>query len=453
MKDALAYTAANREKFLNELLAWLSIPSVSTDQAFKDDCQRAAEWCADNMRAMGLENVAVLPTGGHPVVYGDWLHAGADKPTVLVYGHYDVQPAVMEDGWTHPPFEPIVRDGKIYARGATDDKGLVMCQLKAMEALLATGGAPVNVKYLIEGEEESGSQNLQRFISNNLDKLKADICLISDTGMKSASEPLLIYGLRGLVTMELTVSGPKHDLHSGIGGILHNPAQALCEIIAKLHNPDGSVNVAGFYDDVQPVSDEERAMLNLSNYSRQDWEERMGDLPEWGEAGYTMIERTSIRPTLEINGIAGGYAGEGFKTVIGATARAKISCRLVPNQDPFKIFELVKAEIERITPPTVRSTLKLHDTGYPAITPTDHPAARAAVEAFKYHWETPALFARMGGSIPVVAEFQKQLNLPVILMGFGLPDSAAHGPDESFHVEMYDKGIDTLVVYFHELAK
>ncbi len=453
MTKAHEYATANHETFVKQLAEWLSIPSISTDPAFKGDIQRAAEWVANDMKRIGIENVQILPTGGHPAVYADWLHAGEDKPTVLIYGHYDVQPAVIEDGWTQDPFTPRFANDRIYARGATDDKGLVMCQLKAMESLLATGACPLNVKYLIEGEEESGGVNLSKFIKANQDLLKADTVLISDTGVRSLTQPLLIYGLRGIVTMDVIVTGPKRDMHSGAGGMLHNPAQALSEIIAQLHHPDGRVNVEGFYKDVVLLEDAEREELQKSDYTPAEWEAYMGDLAEWGETEFSKVERTGTRPTLEINGIAGGYWGEGFKTVIGAKAWAKISCRLVPAQDPVKIFEQVKAQIESLTPPSVRVEVKIHDYGKPAITPLDHPATQAALRAYNAHWEEPTLLRRMGGSIPVVADFQDIMGLPVVLLGFGLPDSAAHGPDENFHLEAYKKGVATVITYLNELAK
>jgi acetylornithine deacetylase/succinyl-diaminopimelate desuccinylase-like protein len=317
---------------------------------------------------------------------------------------------------------------------------------------LASGELAVNVKYLIEGEEESGSDNLNRFIANNKDLLKADICMISDTGVKSPDQPVLVYGLRGIVTMEVVVSGPKRDLHSGYGGNIHNPIQALSEILAQLHHPDGAVNVPHFYDDVPTVSESERQRLNIGEDTPADWESIMGDLPIWGEPTYTQVERRGIRPTLELNGIAGGYAGEGFKTVLPAKAIAKISCRLVPNQDPYKIFDLVKARIAELTPATVRVSVRFIDCGYPAITPLDHPATEAAVRAYQQHFANEPLYVRGGGSIPVVAEFQKQMGLPVVLLGFALPDSAAHGPDESFHLGMYERGIATIITYLQDIA-
>jgi acetylornithine deacetylase/succinyl-diaminopimelate desuccinylase-like protein len=452
MSSAYDYAAQHAQRFVDQLLDLLRIPSISTDPAYKGEVQRAAEWVAEDMRRIGLEEVQIIPTAGHPLVYGQWLKAGPDKPTLLIYGHYDVQPAVMADGWTSDPFEPVIREGRVIARGASDDKGQVMIHLKAIEALLASGGCPVNVKYLIEGEEESSTVNLERFIRENPALLQADICLISDTNSRSLTQPEIVYGLRGLMCMEVTVSGPRYDLHSGRGGMIHNPAQALCEIIAALHDEQGRVAVPGFYDSVRPLSEEERAMLQRAEWTDAEWQAMMGDLPDWGEVGYNKVERSGARPTLEVNGISGGYSGEGFKTVLPARASAKLSCRLVPDQDPQAIYELVKAQIERLTPPTVRVSFRLYEGGQPAITPLDHPAMQAAVRAYARQWPAPMLFSRGGGSIPVVAMIQQYLRLPVVLMGFGLPDSAAHGPDENFHLEMFRKGIDTVIAYMHEVV-
>lgn len=453
MQAAFDYAAEHFEEFKQQLIDWLRIPSVSTDPAFNADIRKAAEWLAADMQRIGLDNVAIMPTAGHPVVYADYLKAGANAPTILVYGHYDVQPAVMEDGWDTDPFIPRIEGDFIVARGATDDKGQVMIQMKALEALLATGTCPVNLKYLIEGEEESGSANLTAFIEANKDLLQADICMISDTTIKSVEQASMTYSLRGLSTMEMIVSGPVRDLHSGFGGMIHNPAQAAAEIIAQLHHADGSIAVEGFYDTVLPLSAEERVMLAKSDITAKEWSGMMGDLPTWGEADYSKIERHTARPTLEINGIASGYAGEGFKTVLPAKAIVKISCRLVANQDPDDIFQKVKAYIAKITPPTVRVELRQLDGGHPALTPIDHPAVQAALRAYGEQWEGDVLLSRGGGSIPVVADFQQLLGLPVVLLGFGLPDCRAHGPNETFHLGMFRKGIDTVISYLHELAK
>lgn len=458
MKEAIMtspyeYAAQNFERFKAELRDWVTIPSVSTDPARRGDVRKAAEWLADDMRRIGLNNVAIMETDGHPVVYGDWLGAGADKPTVLVYGHYDVQPAEVVDGWDSEPFEPVERDGILFARGATDDKGQVMIQAKAAEALLKTGSCPVNLKYLIEGEEEIGSPNLAKFVEQHKDLLAADICLISDTGVQSEEQPLLVYSLRGLMTMTLVVTGPKRDLHSGgYGGMVHNPAQAISEIIAKLHDDTGRVTVPGFYDDVLPLSEEERAVLAKADMPQEQWEEVMGDLPVWGEPEYRRIEKTGARPTLEINGVASGYAGEGFKTVLPARAVAKISARLVANQDPNDIFRKVRDYIYSISPKTVKVEVLEEHHGFPALTPLDDPSVQAAIRAYEAHFPNAPLLYRGGGSIPVVPEIQQILNVPVVLLGFGLPDAQAHGPNESFHYSMYKVGVDTVISYMNELV-
>ncbi|MEO1287125.1 MAG: dipeptidase [Chloroflexota bacterium] len=447
------YLDDNMPKFITQLKEWVAIPSISTDPERKTQVRQAAEWLAADMISMGLENVKVMPTDGHPVVYADWLHAGDDKPTILVYGHYDVQPAVIEDGWDNDPFSPVERDGVLYGRGATDDKGQVMIQMKAAEALLKTDYCPVNLKYLIEGEEEIGSPNLAKFVEQHQDKLSADICLISDTGVVSKEQPSLTYSLRGLMTMTLVVSGPKRDLHSGgFGGMIHNPAQAITEIIAQLHHPDGRVSVPHFYDDVLDLSTEERETLALSNMTDEAWQGVMGDLPEWGEEGFSRIEKIGARPTLEINGIASGYAGEGFKTVLPAKATAKISARLVANQDPNKIFAQVRDYIMQIAPDTVHVEVLEEHHGFPALTPLDHPAVQAAVRAYEANFPNSPLLMRGGGSIPVVPEIQRVLDLPVVLLGFGLPDSQAHGPNESFHLDQYESGIRTVITYLQEVS-
>ncbi|MEL6403615.1 MAG: dipeptidase [Chloroflexota bacterium] len=454
MSKAFDYVSENFGKFTTQLKEWVAIPSVSTDPERVNAIQQAAEWLAADMMTMGLENVEVLPTDGHPVVYGDWLHAGDDKPTILVYGHYDVQPAVVEDGWDSDPFEAVERDGILFARGATDDKGQVMIQMKAMEALLKSDACPVNVKYLIEGEEEIGSPNLAKFVEQNKGKLSADICLISDTGVQSKEQPSLTYSLRGLMTMTLVVSGPARDLHSGgYGGMIHNPAQAITEIIAQLHNAQGMVTVPGFYDDVLALSADERETLAKANISEAHWQEVMGDLREWGGSEFNRIEKIGARPTLEINGIASGYAGEGFKTVLPARAVAKISARLVADQNPHDIYAKVRDYILSLAPDTVNVEVLEEHHGFPALTPLDHPAVQAAVTAYETHFPNPPLLVRGGGSIPVVPEIQQILDVPVVLLGFGLPDSQAHGPNERFHLDQYETGIRTVITYMHEVAK
>jgi acetylornithine deacetylase/succinyl-diaminopimelate desuccinylase-like protein len=373
---------------------------------------------------------------------------------VLVYGHYDVQPAVKEDGWDSDPFEPVERGGFIYARGSSDDKGQMLAQVKAIESLLASGGAPVNIKVLIEGEEEIGSMHLGDVVRANKDRLKADLCVISDGGMQSIDCPSITYSLRGLLAMELEVTGPSHDLHSGqYGGTVHNPAQAVAEIVAKLHNPDGSVAVPGFYDDVFVLGADERAELAKSAPTEADWRKATGAPQPWGEPGYAIHERTGARPTLEINGIGGGFQEAGFKTVLPAKAMAKISCRLVANQQSHKIFEQIKKYLATITPPTVKVELHKHSAGEPANVDLKTPALQAAVGAYEKGWGKRPVFTREGGSIGIVADFQHELGLPVILMGYGLDDDGAHGPNEHYSIEMFHRGIDTAIYFHEEVAK
>ncbi|MBT4735435.1 MAG: dipeptidase, partial [Candidatus Marinimicrobia bacterium] len=451
MTEAHAHAHDNAKRYLEELLELLRIPSISTDMTHQEDMRHAAQWVADNLERSGLDTAQVLETEGHPVVFAEWSGAPAGAPTVLIYGHYDVQPADMIDGWSRDPFTPAVIGDRIVARGATDNKGQVVAHMKAAESLLATGGCPVNLKYLIEGEEECGSAHLGAFVAAHHELLAADICLISDTSMESIDQPSLTYGMRGLAALDIVVDGPRQDLHSGaFGGCLHNPAQALAEIVATLHDVDGRVAVPGFYDDVAAVSPQEREMLAKAPTSQAAWTEVMGKLPDWGEPGYSRNERIGIRPTLEINGISGGYAGDGFKTVIGKHAVAKVSCRLVPDQDPERVFELVRDRVLAVAPPTVRCQVTLRDGGLPALTDREHPAMKAAIRAYGYHWpKRDVLLVRAGGTIPVVATFQQQLGLPVVLMGFALPDCGAHGPDEDMPVVMFESAIDTIIQFMH----
>lgn len=450
------YAKANADRFRDELFELLRIPSVSTTPELAREVRRAAEWLVANMKQIGFPHAEVVQTAGHPIVYGEWLTAGADKPTVLVYGHYDVQPAEREkDGWHTDPFEPQIIEGKIYARGSTDDKGPVIAHLKAIESLVQTNGAlPVNLKVIFEGEEEVSSLHLGEFVAKYKERLKADACLISDTAIYAPDQPSITYALRGLAYMELHVQGPATDLHSGgFGGTVHNPAQALSEIIAKLHHPDGSVSVPGFYDDVRPLDVEERAELAKTPWELEAWSAGTGISTPWGEPQFTLGERVSARPTLEINGMVSGFYGEGAKTVLPAKAMAKMSCRLVANQNPKKIYELVKAYIAQITPPTVRSELRLLHVGDPALTERDSVAMQAAISAYEQAWGKAPVFMREGGSIPIVADFQRELGIPVILMGFGLHTDGAHGPDEHFRLELFYKGIDAIIAFHEVYAK
>jgi acetylornithine deacetylase/succinyl-diaminopimelate desuccinylase-like protein len=452
---ARQYARDHNERFVNELSEMLRIPSLSGDPAHKGDIQRMAQWLENHLRDLGLQNVAVMPTAGHPVVYGEWMGAGPDKPTVLVYGHYDVVPALMEDGWNTPPFEPTVKDGKVFARGATDDKGQLFIHVKALESYLKTSGAaPVNVKIFLEGEEEISSPNLVPFIKEHLELLRADVCVISDTSMRSMDEPAILHSLRGMTYAEIEVEGPKEDLHSGLwGGAVHNPALALVEILGKLYNADNTIAVPGFYDDVVPLSDEERAMVAKTELSAEQFKQSTGVPEIWGwDTEYSIRESISARPTLDINGMWSGWSGPGPKTIIPQKAGAKISSRLVGNQDPHDIFEKLKSFIESITPPTVKVQVKLITTGKPALFAFDIPEMQAAARAYEKGWGATPLFTRGGGSIPVVAEIADMMHIPVVLMGYGLDDDGLHSPNEKYSLEMFARGIETAIVYLEELA-
>lgn len=449
-----SYLNEARERQLEELIEWLRIPSVSTEVAHRADIIAAAEWLVANMRAAGIENVELIKTDSHPLVYGDWLHAGPDKPTVLIYGHYDVQPVDPLELWDSPPFEPTIRGPDLFARGASDDKGQTFIHVKAVEALLQTEGTlPVNVKFIIEGEEEAGGAALEAFIPQNRDRLSADLALISDTGILSPAQPLITYGLRGMWSGEITVTGPSSDLHSGMfGGAVHNANQALAELLAALHDDKGGVTVPGFYDDVAELTQNERAELAKIPYREAELIASSGVPAPYGEPEYNVIERTGARPTLEINGMWGGYIGDGFKTVIPSQAHAKISCRLVPDQDPEQIGQQITDYLHSIVPKTVRLEVRKRDSSPAYVAPIDLPQIGAAASAYETVFGTEPLYTRIGGSIPVVVEFQSALQIPVVLMGFGLPDDNLHAPNEKFHLPLFYKGIETSIAFMRELA-
>lgn len=449
-----AYLQERREQFLAELNEFLRIPSISALSGHKRDVERAACWFADALRKAGLENVEVIPGQKHPIVCADWLHA-PEKPTALIYGHYDVQPVDPEHLWTSPPFEPIVRDGKLYARGASDDKGPLFMHVKALEAFMKeTGSLPVNVKFCVEGEEEIGSPSLPAFIEQNAEKLKADVVVISDSPMLGKDRPSIVYGLRGLCALQLDVKGAKGDLHSGLyGGGVANPIHALAELIASMHDGHGRVTVEGFYDDVLPLSERERREFQALAFDEDKQREELGAPQLFGEEGYTFLERTWARPTLEVNGIYGGFQGEGTKTVIPSEAHAKITCRLVPNQKPEDILDKIERHVSKHAPPGVTArVVRYHDQGNPFLSPIDHPAMRAAAKAYEKAYGAKAVFTRGGGSIPIVENFSRILQAPVVLMGFSLPDENFHAPDEHFHLDNFDKGLLTLFHYWQELA-
>lgn len=455
MSDPHQFIDAQFDHFQAQLLDLLRIPGVSTLPERAGDIRRAAEWLASDLKRIGMSRVEIMPTPQHPIVYAEWMGAGENAPTVLIYGHYDVQPADKSDGWNSEPFEPVERNGFIIARGSSDDKGQVFAHIKAAESLLANGGKPpVNLKFLIEGEEEIGSPNLTEFIVAHRNLLKADVCVISDSGMPTPDQPSIVYALRGMSAMEVEVYGPSQDLHSGsYGGAVHNPLQALVEIVAQLHNPDGSVAVPGFYDDVIPLSDDERTALNKANISEVDWVRSIGVPQAWGESQYAIHERTGARPTLEINGLAGGFFGEGFKNVIPSKAWGKISCRLVANQDAEKIPQLVRDYILKIAPPTIRTEIRILRGSGPSFVDTNNAFMQAAIDAYEQGWGKAPIFMREGGSIPVVTDFQRELGLPVILMGFGLNNDGAHGPNEHFKIDMFRKGIHTAIYFYEAVGK
>jgi acetylornithine deacetylase/succinyl-diaminopimelate desuccinylase-like protein len=454
-EKARKYSRDHAERFRHQLHELLRIPSLSGDPAHAGDVKHAAEWLAEELKSMGIKNARVMSTAGHPIVYAESIEAGPNKPTVLIYGHYDVVPAAMEDGWKSPPFEPVEKDGKIYARGATDDKGQLFIHMKALESYLeSNGGAPVNVKFLLEGEEEISSPNLAPFIKDHLDMLKADVCVISDSSMRNIEEPAVTHSLRGMTYIQLEVQGPKDDLHSGFwGGATHNPALALVEILAKLYNPDHTIAVPGFYDDVVPLTADERKMIAKTDLSENDFKEATGVPATWGDKRYTIRERVSARPTLDINGLWSGYSGPGPKTIVPAKAGAKLSSRLVAKQDPEKIFKLLKKHIESIAPPTVKVQVSLLTKGKPALIPFDLPEMQAASRAYEKAWGHKPVFTRGGGSIPIVADIVDMMKIPVVMMGYGLDSDGLHAANEHFSIEMFHRGIETAITYLDELSQ
>ncbi|MBA3779584.1 MAG: dipeptidase [Chloroflexi bacterium] len=451
--DLDAYREATADERLADYLDFLRIPSISALSEHAPDVRRAAEFVAQRLRTIGVENVDVSETGGHPVVYGDWLHAEG-APTVIVYGHYDVQPVDPLDLWVKPPFDPRVEDGRVYARGAADDKGQVHLHLAAAEAWLKKRGAlPINLRFCFEGEEESGSVHLDRWLEANRARLQADVAVVSDSGFFEGNLPAITIGLRGLMYAQIDVTGPHLDLHSGgFGGAVRNPATTLAEILASLHRPDGAVAVPGFYDDVRPLTDRERDQIARLPFDEQAYKQMIGVDALYGESGYSTLERRGARPTLDVNGLWGGFQGEGAKTIIPAHAHAKISCRLVVDQDPARVFELVRDHVLAVAPTGVRVQVTLHSSGPPSLTPIDHPATQAAARCLELIFGQPALYIREGGSVPVTASFERILGLPVVLLGFTPPDDQAHAPNESMRLDNYENGIRTVVRYWGELA-
>ncbi len=452
---ALQYAAVHHEPFLNELKEFLSIPSISALSQHKPDIQHAAQWLAQHATALGLRNARVFQTSGHPVVTAEWLEAGPEKPTVLIYGHYDVQPVDPIGVWKSDPFKPDIRDNYIYGRGTSDDKGQVFIHFKALEAYLKSGGRlPVNVKLLVEGEEEVGGPNLDAFIEQHRDSLRADVAVISDTNMLGPEQPCVVYGLRGLCYIQVEVTGPDRDLHSGrYGGAIYNPIQALCEMLASLKDANGHITLPGFYDKVVPLSEAERKVLANVPFSEEEFMRSAGVPALWGEAGYTTQEQITARPTLELNGIWGGFMGEGPKTVLPSKEYAKLSCRLVADQDHYEIADLLQTYLRKIAPPQVTvSTQRLHG-GYGALINLESNYMKAAAAVLEQVFKHAPVYEREGGSIPVVATLQKVMGIDSIMLGFGLPDDALHSPNERFYLPNFYNGIETVIRYWDALGK
>lgn len=446
------YIDSNIENFREQLFDLLRIPSVSTDSIHKSDVKKAGEFLKSQLETIGLDNVTLHETPGHPIVTAEKCPHD-DKPTVLIYGHYDVQPPDPESLWETPPFEPTIKENRVYARGSSDDKGQSFTHVKAVEAYMKTDTElPVNVKFILEGEEEIGSPNLVPFINENRELLSCDMVLISDTAMFGKDQPSITYGLRGLAYMEIHVTGPNRDLHSGVfGGAVENPANVLAEIISKLKDDNGVIQIPGFYDNVEPLTDEMRQAYQALPHDDEEYKKDLGLNALHGEKGYSTLERASARPTLDVNGLWSGYQGEGAKTVLPAKAGAKVSMRLVPNQNPDSIAKLFAEHVKSLAPDTVHIEVSAHHGGHPVVIDLDFYGLKAAAKAFGDIYEKDVLFSREGGSIPIVADFKKVLGVNSILMGFGLTRDALHSPNESFSLEDFHRGIKTSARFFEVL--
>ena len=452
-KAILSYIDANKQRFLDELFDLLRLPSVSADSKFSGDVRKAAEMVKSRLLEAGCDNAELIETPGHPVVYGEKI-IDPNLPTVVVYGHYDVQPADPYELWDSPPFEPVIKDDKIYARGACDDKGQAYMHVKALETMVETGSLPCNVKFMIEGEEEVGSSNLETFVKENKEKLAGDVVLISDTGIISIDTPSITVGLRGLSYMEVEVTGPNRDLHSGIyGGAVANPINVLCTMIDSMIDENGHVNIPGFYDKVEELSAAEREEMDKAPFSLDNYKAEIGINEVKGEKGYTTNERTGIRPALDVNGIWGGYIGEGAKTVLPSKAFAKISMRLVPNQKSDEISSLFTDYFNSIAPDYVKVKVTAHHGGEPSVVKTDSLAYGAASKAFEEAWGKTPIPTRDGGSIPIVALFKEVLKVDVVLLGFGLDSDAIHSPNEHYGVFNYFKGIETIAMFYKHFVE
>lgn len=448
------YLNEQRDQHIEELMQFLRIPSISAVAEHQPDMIRCAEWTAQSLKQAGLENIEIMATGGHPVVYADWLHAPG-KPTVLVYGHYDVQPAEPLELWNTPPFEPVIQDGKLFGRGSTDDKGQLLLYAKAIEAFLRTHGSlPVNVKFCIEGEEEIASKHLPAFVEKYKDKLQADTIVLSDTQMQGPGKPALMYGLRGLAGFEITIDGANSDLHSGLfGGAVQNPIHALSKLLSSFHDENGRVAVEGFYDRVIELSDKEREAFKQVEPDANKVRSDLHVETLYGENGFSFYEQTTSRPTLEVTSVSGGFQGEGIKPIIPNRASAKIACRLVAAQVPEEIMDAVENHILALSLPGVKVTLDRQLRGNPFITPIDEPVMVAAAEAYEDTYGIWPVYTRSGGSIPIVEVLGRVLDTPVVLLGFGLPGENLHAPNEHFHLVNWDKGTETISRFWLNLAE
>ncbi|NWO13405.1 dipeptidase [Virgibacillus sp.] len=452
-EQVLQYLKTNRAYFLKRLFEFLEIPSISTDSNYKKDMEKAADFIVTYLQEIGFGSAEKQPTNNHPLVYGEYNGAGKDAPTVLFYGHYDVQPADPMELWHSNPFQPEIRDGRLYARGASDDKGQVFMHLAVFEAFLKTEGKlPVNVKVCIEGEEEIGSENLYNILQEHQEQFSADFAVISDSGMVAKNQPTILYGLKGFTGLEITVKGPDHDLHSGMyGGAIRNPIMALSHILSSMKNEEEFITVDGFYDDVEPLSSKERKMM--AAVPSEDFAKSAGVNQTVSEKGYTPVEHTMGRPTFEVNGIFGGYQGEGTKTIIPSSATAKITCRLVPGQDPEIVQKLLEDHIYKVAPSGVEVHVekeKLSAKAY-KVEP-DHPLIKKAAEAYSKAFQAETVYVRMGGSIPVVEWVEAIYGMPIVLLGFGTPEDRLHSPNESFPLDSFDKGMETIVYYWNSVG-
>ncbi len=454
LQEVISYIKDNTNNYINELMDFLRIPSISTLPQHKEDINKAAEFVAAKLTSAGISRVNIFMTEGHPIVYGEWLGAPG-KPVVLIYGHYDVQPADPIEQWNSPPFEPIIKDGKIFARGATDDKGQIYMHIKSVEAYFKTDGSlPLNVKFLIEGEEEIGSENLEKFINDNLDLLKCDTVLISDTALYAEGVPTLTYGLRGLAYMEVEVTGPSQDLHSGtFGGSVANPINVLADLISKLHDKNGKITIPHFYTNVKKLSRNEKNNFKRLKFSGKNFAREAGVNVLSGEKGYSTLEHIWTRPTLDCNGIFGGFTGKGAKTIIPSMATAKISMRLVPDQDPKKIAREFTKYLKKIAPKSVKIVVRDLHSAFPFITPLNEKATIAASEAMEKAFGKKTVYIRDGGSVPIVTVFAKELKAPLVLMGFGLNSENLHSPNEHFDLNHFQLGIISSALFFDTFSK